>query len=301
MFLQKYRTGLPITGCGGLFSVNMLYHVFPEHTYRKVYQAWSEGQPANFSEKLEETFQGVLKDMGIHSPQNYMAFAAFGFHPVGASVPWLPSGVRVGLPANFNSTPDNMVGITNRVVLINGKPVEWESTSGAALKEALMFSPEAQRFALARKVAWLQDSGPLLHATVAPACLAGACAYGVGVKQVFGLYGGSAVLRAVVSLLALALGAVSYVLASGAVSQRLDCRSDWCAASLSQDYAKGGLEFYDKLLSRNRTLRTLMGPKGKQMYAPNGNLFPASLLMLRHAPYTTRRDKITSLLKDGKA
>ncbi|KAL4618034.1 transmembrane protein 177 isoform X2 [Arapaima gigas] len=301
VFVRKYRTGLLIAGCGGLFSVNVLYHVFPEQTYKKVYQAWSKDQPASLSDKLEETFQNVLKDMGIQSPKNYKAFAAFGFHPVGAGVPWLPSGAQVGLPANFNSTPDKMEGITNRVVLINGKQVEWDSSSGAALKEALVFSPEAQRFALAREVAWLQDGSPLLHATVAPTCLVGACAYGVAVKQIFGLYAGSALLRGTVNMLALALGAISYALASDAVNQRLEYRSDRRAASLSRDYAKGGLEFYDKIMSRNRTLRALMGPKGEQMYAPTGNLFPASLLTLKHAPYTSRRDRIANLLKDDKA
>ncbi|XP_048834450.1 transmembrane protein 177 [Brienomyrus brachyistius] len=296
VIVQRYRSGLLLAGCGGLFSAHLLYHVFPEQTYKKVYQAWHKGQPASLSGKLEDMFQGVLRDMNI-SPQGYKAFAAYGFHPIGAGVPWLPSGALVGLPANFNSSPDDMVGITNRVVLINGEPVEWDSAVGKALKEALMLSPEAQRFGVAREVARLENGCPILQAVVAPACLAGACAYGVGIKQIFGLYGGSALLRGAVTLLALALGGVSYILASDTVSQWQEYSSDRRAASLSRDYARGGLEFYDKLLSRNRVLRLLMGPKGEEMYAPSGNLFPGSLLRLKHAPYTSRREGIASLLK----
>ncbi|XP_030642127.1 transmembrane protein 177 [Chanos chanos] len=300
VLLQKYRTPLLLVGCGGVFSVNMIYHVFPDQTYRKLYQAWHKGEPATLSEKLQDLFQKVLKDTAVSLPNNYTAFAAFGFHPVGAGVPWFPTGAQIGIPANFNSTTEDSEGITNRTILINGKEVDWDSNKGTALKEALLFSPEAQKFAVAREVARLAAGGPVLHAAVAPACLAGVWVYSVALKQIFGLYGGSIILRGVVSGVALGLGAVSYFLASDAVSQWLDYSSDRRAASVSRDYAKGGVEFYDKILSRNRTLRSLMGPKGEEMYAPSGNLFPAHLLRLKHAPYTSRRDGILNLLKEEK-
>ncbi|XP_052422012.1 transmembrane protein 177 [Carassius gibelio] len=300
VFIQKYRTPLLLVGCGGVFSANMFYHVFPDYTYRKVYQAWHKGEPASLSEKLENVFQEVLKDSAVSFPKNFSAFAAFGFHPVGAGVPWLPSGVQIGIPANFNSTTDDPSGITNRTILINGKELQWDSDSGAALKNSLVFSEEAQKFAIAQEVARLGAGGPVLHAAVAPACLAGACIYSVAFKQIFGLQAGSIFFRAGVNVFAVGLGVLSYILASDALSQWLDYSSDHRAACLSSDYAKGGLEFYDKILTRNKTLRSLMGTKGEEMYATSGNLFPGHLLQLRHAPYTSRRDKILNLLKNDK-
>ncbi|XP_062862324.1 transmembrane protein 177 [Trichomycterus rosablanca] len=301
VLVQKYRTPFLLVGCGGVFAANIFYHVCPEKTYRKVYQAWSKGEPAVLSEKLENVFQQVLKDSAVSLSANYTAFAAYGFHPVGAGIPWLPAGAQIGIPANFNSSPDDMSGVTNRTILINAKEVQWDSEAGSVLRDALVFSTDAQKFAMAREVVRLEGAGPVLHATVAPACLAGTWIYSVALKQIFGLFGGSIILRAGVNLVALGLGAVSYFLASDAVSQWLEFSSDWQAASLSRDYAKGGVEFYEKILLRNKTLRTLMGPKGKEMYAPSGNLFPASLLSMKHAPYTMRRDEILSLLKEEKA
>ncbi|XP_051565836.1 transmembrane protein 177 [Myxocyprinus asiaticus] len=298
VLIQKYRTPLLLAGCGGIFSANIFYHVFPDHTYRKVYQAWHKGEPASLSEKLKSVFEEVLNDSAVNSTDNFSAFAAFGFHPVGAGVPWLPSGAQIGIPANFNSTTDDPSGITNRTILINGKEVEWASDSGTALKNSLVFSPEAQKFAIAREVARLANGGPVLHAAVAPVCLAGACVYSVALKQIFGLHAGSIILRAGVNVVALGLGVVSYILASDALSQWLDYHSDRRAACLSSDYAKGGIEFYEKILTRNKTLRTLMGPKGEEMYAPSGNLFPGHMLKLRHAPYTSRRDGILNILKN---
>lgn len=242
----------------------------------------------------------VLKDYGVSSAKNFSAFASFGFHPVGAGVPWLPAGAQIGIPANFNSTANDPSGITNRTIFINGKSVEWDSDAGSALKEALLFSPDAQKFSIAREVARLQSGGPILSGAVAPVCLGGVWVYSVVLKQVFGLHTGPPLLRGAVNALALGLGAVSYLLVSDSVSQWIDYNSDQRAAGLSRDYAKGGVEFYDKILSRNKTLRTLMGQKGEEMYAPSGNLFPAHLLQLKHTPYTSRREWILTMLKEEK-
>lgn len=241
-----------------------------------------------------------MKDYGISSPKNFSAFASFGFHPVGAGVPWLPAGAQIGIPANFNSTAEDPSGITNRSIFINGKVVDWGSEAGSALKEALVFSVEAQKFAIAREVARLQLGGPVLNAAVAPFCLGGVWVYSVVLKQMLGLHAGPALLRGGVNVVALGLGAVSYFLTSDAVSQWIDFSSDRRAAAVSRDYAKGGVEFYDKILSRNKTLRSLMGQKGEDVYAPSGNLFPTHLLQLKHTSYTSRREGILTLLKEEK-
>ncbi|XP_060909768.1 transmembrane protein 177 [Labrus mixtus] len=300
VLLQKYRTPLLLTSCGGVFAANIFYHVFPDISYRKLYQAWHKGEPVELSEKLEGVVQQVIQDYGVSSPKNFSAFASFGFHPVGAGVPWLPKGAQIGIPANFNSSADDPSGITNRTIFINGKAVDWSSDTGSALKEALVFSREAQKFAIAREVARLQSGGPVLNAVVAPFCLSGVWVYSVVLKQVFGLHSISPLFRGAANIVALGLGAVSYFLTSDAVSHWNDMSSDRLAAGVSRDYAKGGVEFYDKILSRNKTLRSLMGQKGEEMYAPSGNLFPAHLFQLKHTPYTSRRDRILYLLKEEK-
>ncbi|KAM6978817.1 transmembrane protein 177 [Tautogolabrus adspersus] len=301
VLLQKYRTPLLVASCGGVFAANMFYHVFPDISYRKLYQAWHKGEPVELSEKLEGVVQQVMEDYGVSSPKNFSAFASFGFHPVGAGVPWLPEGAQIGIPANFNSTAEDPSGIINRTIFINGKAVDWSSDSGSALKEALVFSLEAQKFAIAREVARLQSGGPVLSAVVAPFCLSGVWVYSVVLKQVLGLNVRHPLFRGAANVVALGLGAVSYFLTSDAVSQWIDMSSDRLAAGVSRDYAKGGVEFYDKILSRNKTLRSLMGQKGQDVYAPSGNLFPAHLFQLKHTPYTSRRDGILSLLKEEKA
>ncbi|XP_005990623.1 transmembrane protein 177 [Latimeria chalumnae] len=297
-FFQKYRTGLLVVSCSGVFAGNLCYHTFPEQMYKKVYQAWFNGQPAELSEKLQRLFGNVVSDTGMGSPKNYRAFASFGFQPTSAGIPWLPNGAIVGIPANFNSTTGDPQGITNRVIMINGKELEWDSKLGASLQEALTLSSDAQKFAIAREVMCLQFGSPIVHAAVAPACLAGTCISAVAIKQLLGLYSGPIILRGLCNIAIVAVGLFGYFVAYDAASHWLDYRADRKAAAISRDYAKGGVEFYDKVLSRNRTFRSLMGKKGEKMYASNGNLFPTHWFRLKHAPYTLRKEVLVNILKE---
>lgn len=60
VFLQKYRTPLLATGCAGVFAANLCYHVFPDMTFRPLYQAWFKKEPVTLSENLEDVFQQVV-------------------------------------------------------------------------------------------------------------------------------------------------------------------------------------------------------------------------------------------------
>nr|XP_033803189.1 transmembrane protein 177 isoform X2 [Geotrypetes seraphini] len=296
-FVQRNRSGLLAVSCAGIFGANIFYHAFPQQTFRTVYQCWSRGQPAELPEQLRSLFWEVLRDTDVRSAGNVQAFAAFGFQPVSAGIPWLPSGSLVGIPANFANATDDGQGVVNRVVMINGEEVDWHSEDGVHLKEALTLSKEAQKFSLAREVIYSQSSSPILQAAVAPTCLLGVSLSAVAVKQLLGLYSSPLLLRGLYNLAALVVGLVGYFLAYDAVSHWLDYRCDRRTAALSEDYARGGVEFYEKLLFRNRTLRKLMGKRGEEMYAPSGNLFPRYGFRLKQAPYTSRRDLIVKVLK----
>ncbi|KAL8183116.1 UNVERIFIED_CONTAM: hypothetical protein K2H54_018089 [Gekko kuhli] len=293
--VERHRTGFLIVSCAGLLGVNLAFHTVPQKTFTPLYQAWVKGQPV-LSDKLDNLFHEVLSDLHVKSEDNYQAFVAFSFHPVSAGIPWLPAGCVVGIPVSFGGTADDEHGIVSHVVVAEGKAVDWKSTEGQALKEALILSLEAQKFAIAREVMYLQNNSPLIHAAVAPMCLAGTYVSAVAVKQLLGLYSGPVVLRCLYNLAAAAIGFVGYCLSYDTVSRALDYRTDRSTATISSDYAKGGVEFYNKILDQNKTLRTLMGKQGEKMYAPNGNLFPRYWFRLKHPPYTSRRDVIVSIL-----
>uniref|UniRef100_A0A8D0LBN5 Transmembrane protein 177 n=1 Tax=Sphenodon punctatus TaxID=8508 RepID=A0A8D0LBN5_SPHPU len=296
-FVERHRASCLAVSCVGLLGASLSYHLFPKQTFQLLYQSWPEGQPARLSEALQDLFRDVLDDVGVKSPNCYRAFAAYGFQTVSAGVPWLPGGSVVGIPDNFNFTPQDSQGIVNYIVVLNSKEVNWESKDGLALKEALTLSREARKFAIAREVVYLQSNSPIIYATVAPVCLASTYISGVTIKQLLGLYSGPMVLRGFYNLVVAAIGYVGYCLAYDAVNRGLDYRSDRKTAMMSKDYARGGVEFYDKILSHNRTLRFLLGKQGEATFALNGNLFPRHWLRSKHTPYTSRRDRIVNVLR----
>ncbi|NXU75042.1 TM177 protein, partial [Oreotrochilus melanogaster] len=301
VWVKKHKITLLAVSCMGLFGANLSYHVFPEQTFKLLHECWLEGQPAELSERLRGVFRDVLQDVGVKSTKSFQAFAASGFHPVSAGIPWLPAGSWVGIPPNFDSTDEDKKGIVNHVVVINDKKVDWESSEGVALKEALTFSLEAQKFAIAREVVYLQNSSPLSSAVVAPTCLAGTALCGRGIKLLLGLSSGPLLLRGICNLVTAAGGLLCYYISYDAMTYHLDCKADRKAATVSKDYARGGVEFYDKILSRNRILRGLMGKQGTKMYAPSGNLFPRHWFRIKYTPYTYRRDLIVNILRDLQA
>ncbi|XP_069588757.1 transmembrane protein 177 [Ranitomeya imitator] len=296
VFSRQHRGRLLGTSSLALLAVNLSYHVFPEQTFRTLYQAWTRGEPAPLSERLQTLLRGVLDDAHL-PPSGFTPFAAYGFQPVSAGVPWFPSGCLIGIPANYNSTEADGAGTTDRLLVVNGQEVDWASEPGIRLRDSLTLSLKAQKFSVAREALHAQTSGPILQASVAALCLTSVCVSSVAIKQLLGLYSGPLILRGVFNVLAVLLGFTAYCLCYDAVSHWLDYRSDRKAAAVSADYAQGGLEFYEKILARNRLLRGIMGKQGEAMYAPSGNLFPKHKLRLKNAPYTCRRDRILHALE----
>ncbi|XP_007936365.1 transmembrane protein 177 [Orycteropus afer afer] len=288
-FIQKHRTGLLVSSCAGLVGAQVSYHLFPDPVVRWLYQYWPQGQPAPLSPELQFLFQEVLQDMGIPSNHCYKAFTTFTFQPVSAGFPRLPAGGVVGIPASFLGDP---VSNTDQSVVVHGQRVDWHSPAGARLRDSLTLSHDAQKFALAREVVYLESNVAALQTLPAPACLAGTWVLSVGAKQALGLYGGPMTLRAAFNLMAAVVGFVAYAFSMDSLTHALETWLDRYTASLSMDYARGGVEFYEKILSCNLALRSLLGRRGEKLYTPSGNIIPRHWFRMKHLPYTARRDSV---------
>lgn len=291
-FVQRHRTGLLVGSCAGLFGAQILYHLFPDPVVRWLYQYWPQGQPALLSPKLQRLFQEVLQDVGVPSGHCYKAFTTFTFQPVSAGFPRLPAGAMVGIPASFLG--DTLTN-TDRPVIVHGQRVDWKSPDGTRLRDALTLSHDAQKFALAREVVYVESGTAALQALPAPACLAGTWTLSMSAKHALGLYGGPMNLRVAFNLVAAVVGFVVYAFSTDSLTHALEAWLDRRTASMSAAYAQGGAEFYEKVLSGNLALRSLLGPPGEKLYTPSGNIIPRSWFRIKHLPYTTRRDSMLQM------
>uniref|UniRef100_A0A8C3YTV8 Transmembrane protein 177 n=1 Tax=Catagonus wagneri TaxID=51154 RepID=A0A8C3YTV8_9CETA len=297
-FVQRHRTGLLVGSCAGLLGAQISYHLFPDPVVQWLYQYWPQGRPAPLSPELQGLFQEVLQDIGVPSGHRFEAFTTFTFQPVSAGFPRLPAGAVVGIPASFLGDPATSA---DEPVVVHGQRVDWQSPAGAWLRDALTLSHDAQKFALAREVVYLESSAAALQALPAPACLAGTWVLGVGAKHALGLYGGPLNLRAAFNLLAAVAGYVVYAFCTDSLTHALEAWLDRRAASLSAAYTWGGVEFYEKVLSCNLALRSLLGRPGEQLYTPSGNVVPRHWFRIKHLPYTTRRDLVLQLWRAAQA
>ncbi|XP_069329739.1 transmembrane protein 177 [Eulemur rufifrons] len=291
-FVQRHRTGLLVGSCAGLFGVQISYHLFPNPVVQWLYQYWPQGRPAPLAPKLQHLFQEVLQDIGVPSGHCYKLFTTFTFQPVVAGFPKLPAGAVVGIPASFLG---GLVTDTDHTVVIHGQRVDWQTPAGARLRDSLTLSHDAQKFALAREVVYLESSAAALQALLAPACLAGTWALGVVAKHALGLYGGPVNLRVAFNLVAAVAGFVAYAFFTDSLTHSLEAWQDRRTASLSAAYAQGGVEFYEKILSGNLALRSLLGREGEKLYTPSGNIVPRHWFRIKHLPFTVRRDSLLQM------
>ncbi|XP_004674952.1 PREDICTED: transmembrane protein 177 [Condylura cristata] len=294
VFVQRHRTGLLVASCAGLFGAQISYHLFPDPVVRWLYQYWPQGQPAPLSPELQKLLQEVLQDIGIPSSHCYKAFTTFTFQPVSAGFPRLSTGAVMGIPASFLGGP---VINTDHPVIVHGHRVNWQSPAGTRLRDALILSHDAQKFALSREVVYLESSAAVLQALPAPASLAGTWALTVGAKHALGLYGGPMSLRAAFNLVAAVAGFVAYAFCTDSLTLTLEAWLDRRTATLSAAHARGGVEFYEKVLSGNLALRSLLGKQGEKLYTPSGNIIPRHWFRIKHLPYTTRRDSVLQMWK----
>jgi hypothetical protein len=65
-------------------------------------------------------------------------------------------------------------------------------------------------------------------------------------------------------------------------------KADKTISSLSVELAEGGVEFYSKLLQRNKKLRELMGSEGDSLFTPSGDV--STLIRTPNIPLTHRLD-----------
>ncbi|OWF55493.1 transmembrane protein 177-like [Mizuhopecten yessoensis] len=176
--------------------------------------------------------------------------------------------------------------------------IEENSQAMDALKESLILSDQAKAFAYLREIGYLNSH----HQNVA----VGMGVVSLGMGGIFG-YFAQTILQA---KFAMKPGRVlQIVVLAHVVAYKVSL--DWFKASMDfylkkrdetvdQDLVdkgltKGGIEFYEKLIQKNLSLRTLLGSQGEELYSKDGNeIYPN--YRFPHLPLTQQRDKLVKQL-----
>ncbi|KAI5755436.1 hypothetical protein M8J77_016785 [Diaphorina citri] len=259
-----------IGGVGGLYiTAAGTANTFLIHQYQNLFEAYENAKPVPLSDKLKQLYNQVLQDTGANEMDMALSHAFMSIRPTIHHIGLTGSkySFRIGIPSNFNYKSEADI---NPNVKIESKLIDWNSEEGKILKESLVLSENAQKFAIAQEVYKCDLTSFYLHLSY-PA-LAPGLAYIVAdkVHEKMELHKRSLQLRTIfyAGMCFFAYGL--YVLLTDQttmITERMALKS---LAALGKDYIEGGIEYFDKQLKFNRALRSLLHD-GKSNIATTGN------------------------------
>ncbi|XP_077978376.1 transmembrane protein 177-like isoform X2 [Glandiceps talaboti] len=248
---------------GGVFLYNAIPVVFPGQTIGRIYRSYAGGEGGPLSTKCREEFDEVCADLGIKKMNKYHPFPSFGTEIHKAGMSWLPNGAHLGIPDTF--TMQKAEEIMKNMKLVR-QAVDWESDHGKELAQSLILSKDARKYYIAKELCEMKASHVLMPTVVAPVFIVASYASGQVMKFVVPM-----LVPGLVSFGVAAIGFVAYSIISGFVYTMVENSADKTVAKLSPEYAKGGVELYEKTLKKHQNLRKILGKNGEKLYSYYGN------------------------------
>uniref|UniRef100_A0A023FWE8 Putative conserved plasma membrane protein n=1 Tax=Amblyomma parvum TaxID=251391 RepID=A0A023FWE8_AMBPA len=299
------ETGRKVAGIAGLTGAaigalaGLLPHSHLLNVYKDIVRAYKDGMPMNLDPVVEERAHQVLQSVDISTQQkeNVHFFPVPMLDTFFAGSTTGVKGAIIGLPVTFSYAKKE--DVQTKSLLIHGtKEPAWETREGDMLKSSLVLSDKAQRFVIARDIYWAStyyveiQSGALSFSVLNCYLIAR-----LANEKLPLLTRVPRALRLVWYGIIVAFNATMYIGFKDGMSQYWDKKADRRAAALGSNYVEGGIEYYEKILQRNRALRELLGSEGERCYTSKGNV--NRLLRTDHVPITHRLDGLRSLLHAG--
>ncbi|KYN39041.1 hypothetical protein ALC56_06467 [Trachymyrmex septentrionalis] len=253
------------------------------------------GTEVPLSSKVQQIIQKVMSDLKLSDDVKnaIKPVSVFGFDLLHAGTLNAKYGAILGIPINFTSTVEQL----HKNLQIKQEPVDWQREDAKAFLKAVTFSEDAQKFAIAREILRIQAEEPCFN-SLSLALIIGTLWTLYNVIPIrYRLYNKKTVIiiRTFYTTFIL-FGAIFWFGVKDYRSYQLDKENDEALCRLGTEYIKGGQEFYEKMLSRNRALRTLLGTDGKSTYTIHGN--EEYFLRMKHIPISYRKDFFDSNLRN---
>lgn len=300
MLSETGRRAAGIAGLTGGFIgalVGLLPHTHLLEQYKSIVQAYKDGQPMHLDPVVQKRAEEVLRlvDLGEKEKKSVRFFPVPILDTFFAGSTTANHGTIIGLPLTFSYTRKEDVQ-TKSLFIHGSKEPAWETREGEALKKSLVLSDKAQKFVIAREIYWA-DTYYVQLQTAALSFSALNCYFmgRLANDRLHLLVRAPRAVRVCLYGLIVALNATVYICFKDAMSQLWDRKADREAAALGRDFVEGGIEYYEKLLQRNRALRELLGDEGRKCYTSKGNI--NRILRTDHIPITHRLDVLKNRLQ----
>lgn len=292
----RHRTPI-FTGVG--LSVGVVVSLLPQtlllQRYRKILAHTQNDEEKPIDSHTQSLIERVLQRFALKAEEevDLQFFTCFASDPLHAGSLKIRFGAIIGLPGTF--AYKDVADINKEELLLDQMAVDWNSANGETLLKSLVLSDKAKAFAIAREINFATFHQ--IHVETFMRSVFGVLAYSCGhiLNKYFAL-DRRLKFWARFSLYSLIASAwfVLYVAVKDSYYCWQDNSADRKAAALSKAYAEGGVEYYNKVLSRNKALRALMVTTGPKRYTAYGNV--VSTWRRDHVELTARRDNLQKYL-----
>ncbi|KYQ57361.1 hypothetical protein ALC60_03679 [Trachymyrmex zeteki] len=297
-FSFKYRNvilGVTATAFG-YYAILMPHTVFLKQ-YKYMVATYQMEKEVPLNSKVQQIIQKVMSDLKLSDDikDAIKPFSIFGFDLLHAGTFNAKYGAILGIPINFTNTAEQL----RKNLQIKEEPVDWMRQDAKAFLEAVTFSEDAQKFAIAREILRIQAEEPCFNSLVLALIIGTLWTLYNVILYRYKLRKGNVIALIVQRTLYTTFtlfGAIFWFGVKDYRSYQLDRKNDEALCHLGTEYIKGGQEFYEKTLSRNRALRTLLGTEGKSTYTVHGN--EENFFRLKHMPISNRKDFFDSHLRN---
>ncbi|KAJ9598453.1 hypothetical protein L9F63_010849 [Diploptera punctata] len=290
-------TGISALAIGSSVTY-FLSHTFLLSKYKEIVQMYGLGVEVPVSNKVRKLFEEVMNEMQVPElEKKYIKpFTVFGFDMFHAGCTATRTGAIIGIPSNFSYKTTGDIDKHN--IVVNSDQVSWGSDAGKKLLDAMILSEAAQKFAIGREIAHVQSSYIYLHAVFPVSIIGSTYVLTANLNHRMGFLNRPFPLRFILYTLTGLFGFGMWIFLQDFTTISYETESDNAMISLGEEYIKGGIEFYSKLLQRNIALRNLMGQKGEKLYTVTGN--DQYMLRQKHLPLTMRKEYFELQLEELK-
>lgn len=299
IFRTKTRRILFGSVAGGLLLKNSLFHFSPSDSLLPLH-----GYPTS-SDYMWQKAIVLLNECSKESNvriNSVRPFISMTRHVCSAG--FFAGGLNqslIGLPRNFFCRTAEEVSSHDLRLRRFGKTLMFEELDPTEIKllESMIYSENSKKFVIAWHLSYLRNNWAFYQCALPPFFTL------VGYYLSYHLPRLLFRAKPVTTVKILGFAAFGMVIAwlmcrvsKAALQCRICDQADMEAASISDAYAAGGVELYDKLLQENKAMRILLGRRGENMYTNDGDLNETSLLGLNGRKITLRREAILNLKKN---
>lgn len=240
----------------------------------------------SLTSKVQQRIQRVMDDLKLPDEVRNVIrpFSVFGFDLFHAGTLNAKYGAILGIPPNFTNTEAEL----RENLQIMEEPVDWTRQDAQSFLKAVMLSENAQKFAIAREILRIQAEEPYFNSLRLALTVAVLWTLYNVISYRYRLREGNAIARYTLYATFALFGGILWFGVKDYQSYRLDKDNDEALCRLGAEYIKGGQEFYEKTLIRNKALKTLLGAKGKSTFTVHGN--EETFLRQKHVPISHRKD-----------